>query len=64
MYTVNFIYAHHQGRLRFSRLISTENVACKLTDSVFRSLNQKRHVRQFFCNLSKAFYCKKHEILL
>jgi hypothetical protein len=45
-------------------MISTENVACKLADSVFRYINQKRHIGGFFCNLAKAYYCEKHEILL
>jgi hypothetical protein len=39
----------------FSQGISTENAAYKPTDSAFRLLNQKRKVREIFCNLAKVF---------
>jgi len=39
----------------FGKGISTEDVAFRLTDSVFRSINQKMHVGGIFCDLAKAF---------
>jgi hypothetical protein len=40
------------------------NATFRLTDGVFKSLNQKIHVVGIFCHLAKAFDCVKHEILL
>jgi hypothetical protein len=48
----------------FRKGISTESAAFRLTDSVFKSLNQKIHVGGIFCDLAKAFDSANHEILL
>jgi len=42
----------------------TENAAFRLTDSVLKSLNQKLYFGGISCDLSKAFDCVYHEILL
>jgi hypothetical protein len=39
------------------------NAAFRLSDSVFKSVNQKTHVARFFCDLAKAFCCVTDEIL-
>jgi hypothetical protein len=46
----------------FRKGMSNENTAFKLTDSVLKSLNQKMHVGEIFCDL--AFDCVDHEILV
>jgi hypothetical protein len=48
----------------FRKGLSTEDAACKLTDNVLKSINQKMHVRGIFSDLAKAFSCVNHEILL
>jgi hypothetical protein len=44
--------------------ISIENAAFRLTNSMFKSINQKMHIGGILCNLVKAFDCANHEILL
>ena len=43
--------------------LSTEGAAFKLTDSVFKSINQKMNVEGILCDLAKAFDCVNHEML-
>jgi hypothetical protein len=44
--------------------VSTENVAFRLPDNVFKSINQEMHVGVIFCDLAKASDCVNHETLL
>jgi len=59
-------YKQHAGHrtIRFWEGISTEDAAFRLTDSVFKSVNQKMHVGGIIFDLTKAFDFVNHEILL
>jgi hypothetical protein len=60
-YSISILYSNNilvPEQLAFRKGKSTEDAAFRLTDSVFKSLNQKLHVGGIFCELSN------HEILL
>jgi hypothetical protein len=44
----------------FRKGISTEDSAFKLTDSVLKYIDQKKHVGGIFYDLAKAFDCVNH----
>jgi hypothetical protein len=57
LHTNNILVPEQHG---FGKDMSTENAAFGLTNSVFKSLNQKIHVGGIFCDLAKAFDYVNH----
>jgi hypothetical protein len=57
----NILVTEHYGR---SKGISTSDAAFILTNSVFKSANQKKHVGGIFYDLAKVFDCVNREILV
>ena len=52
------------GKYSFRKGISTADAACRLKDTVFKSINQKMHDGEIFCRLAEELNCMNHEILL
>jgi len=48
----------------FRKGSNIEKAVFALTDYIITSLNQRQHVTGIFCDLTKAFDCVSHEILL
>jgi hypothetical protein len=61
MHTNNILVPEQYG---FRQGSFKENAMFKLTDSVFKSINQKMHGGGIVFNLVKVFDCVNHEILL
>jgi hypothetical protein len=41
-----------------------DNATCKLIETIFNALNNEKCIAGVFCNLTKAFNCINHEILV
>ena len=57
----NILTTEHFG---FRKGVHTENAIFSLTDNIINSLNQRQQVGGIFCDLTKAFDCVDHTILL
>jgi hypothetical protein len=52
------------NRIDFKRDITTENAVYKLINNVLNALNNKQIVGGILCDLTKAFDCVNHDILI
>ena len=55
---------NHDPHTKHILVISTENAAFRLTDNVFKSVNQKCMLEKIFCDLAKTSDYENHEIFL
>jgi len=60
LHTNNILVTEQYG---FRKGISTEDVAFRLRDITFKSINQQMQVEGIFCDLAKASDCVNHDIL-
>jgi hypothetical protein len=44
--------------------VSTESAIFKVTDSILKAWDNKEYVTELFCDLTKAFNCVSHELLI
>jgi hypothetical protein len=57
LHTKNTLVSEQHG---YKKGMPTDNATSRITKSVFKSINQKTHVRGIFCDLAKACYCNYH----
>jgi hypothetical protein len=48
----------------FRKGMSIGNAVFRLTSNILNALNEKKQVEGIFCDLSKAFDCARHDILM